>query len=219
MQPQNHVIATQQPPGNQIVDEPVWLLSRSNSCPTGIQESNNHKLTTFNGDTTIPALTITTPILEERLVREEENNELYLPLTSAVVLKRKQEMLYVPLHFGNNLTVDALLDLGAYVTAISQNNLDTIKRKASCDIFKINDPPNFQTQVVIGHLEKPLATVTLQFEIGDYTFAEHFVVRKKLTGPITGFHSMRNNSVVIDTTLGLIHFSHLTTQVKTALFG
>ena len=39
---------------------------------------------------------------------------------------------------------------------------------------------------------------------------------KKLTGPIFGLHFMRNNSVVIDTTRGLIQFPHLTMQVKTA---
>ena len=38
---------------------------------------------------------------------------------------------------------------------------------------------------------------------------------KKLTGPIIGLHFMRNNSVVIDTTHGLIHFPHLTMQIKT----
>ena len=39
---------------------------------------------------------------------------------------------------------------------------------------------------------------------------------KKLTGPINGLHFMRKNSVVIDTTHGLIHFLHLSMQVKTA---
>ena len=39
---------------------------------------------------------------------------------------------------------------------------------------------------------------------------------KKLTGPIIGLHFMRNNSVAIDTTHGLIPFPHLTMQVKTA---
>ena len=38
---------------------------------------------------------------------------------------------------------------------------------------------------------------------------------KKLTGPKIGWHFMRNNSVVIDTTHGLIQFPHLTTQIKT----
>ena len=40
---------------------------------------------------------------------------------------------------------------------------------------------------------------------------------KNLTGPIIGLHFMKHNSVVIDTTHGLIHFPHLTMQVKSAL--
>ena len=94
--------------------------------------------------------------------------------------------------------------------------LDTIKQKAPNNILKIDDPPNFQIQVANGQLEKPLSTTTLKFEIGDNSFAEHFVVMRKLTGPIIGLHFMRNNSIVIDTTHGLIHFPHLTMQVKTA---
>ena len=80
----------------------------------------------------------------------------------------------------------------------------------------MDNPPNCQIQVANGQLKKPLSTATLKFEIGDNSFAEHFVVMKKLTGPIIGLHFMRNNSVVIDTTHGLIHFPHLRMQVKTA---
>ena len=94
--------------------------------------------------------------------------------------------------------------------------MDTIKQKAPNNILKIDDAPNFQKQVANGQLEKPLSTATLKFEIGDNFFAEHFVVTKKLTGPVIGLHFMRNNSVVIDKTHGLIHFPHLTIQVGTA---
>ena len=163
-----------------------------------------------------PSLTTATPLIEEGLVRDEQTNELYLPLMSTVVLKRKQEMLYVPLDFENNHTVDALLDRIAFVSAIGQDDLETIKQKAPNNILKIDEPPNFQIQLANGQLEKPLSTATLKFEIGDNSFAEHFVVMKKQTGPIIGLHFMRNNNVVIDTTHGLIHFPHLTMQVKTA---
>ena len=149
-------------------------------------------------------------------MRDEQTNEVYLTLTSTVVLKRKQEMLYVPLDFEKNLTVDVLVDSGAFVSAIAQDDLDTIKQKAPNNILKIDDPPNFQIQVANGQLEKSLSTATLKIEIGQNTFAEYFVVMRKLTGPIIGFHFMRNTSVVIDTTHGLKHFSHLTMQVKTA---
>ena len=39
---------------------------------------------------------------------------------------------------------------------------------------------------------------------------------KSLTGPKIGLHFMRNNSVDIDTTHGLIQFPHLTMNIKTA---
>ena len=125
-------------------------------------------------------------------------------------------MLYVPLDSANNLKIDALGYSGAFVSAIAQDDWETIKQEAPNNILKIDDPPKFQMQVADGQLEKPLSTATLKFEIGDNSFAEQFVVLKKLTGPIIGLHFMRNNSVVIDTTHGHIHFPHLTMQVKTA---
>ena len=125
-------------------------------------------------------------------------------------------MLYVPLVFENGLIVDALVDSGAYVSAIAHKEMDRIQQQAPSNILKIDDPPNFQIQVANGQLEKPTATATLKFDIGDHVFAEHFVVMKNLAGPIIGLHFMKHNSVVIDTTHGLIHFPHLTMQVKNA---
>ena len=125
-------------------------------------------------------------------------------------------MLHAHLDFEKNLTVDALVDSGAFASAIAQNDWDTIKQEAPNKILKIDVPSNYQIQVANAHLEKPFPTTTLKFEIGGNTFTEHFVVIKKLTGPIIGLHFVRNSSVVIDTTHGLIHFPHLTMQVKRA---
>ena len=101
-------------------------------------------MTTLNGNTTTPRLTTATPLIEEALVRDEQTNEVYLPLTSTVVLKRKQEMLYVPLDFENNLTVDTLVDSGAFFSAIAQDDLDTIKQKAPNNILKSTTLPIFK---------------------------------------------------------------------------
>ena len=159
---------------------------------------------------------ITTSRIQEQLVRDENTNELYMPLSSTIVWKRKKEMLYVPLDFENDLTIDALVDSGAYFSAIAQKELDRIQQQAPSNILKIDDPPNFQIQIANGQLEKPTATATLKFDIGDHLFAEHFVVMKNLTGPIIGLHFMKHNSVVIDTTHDPIHFPYLTRQVKSA---
>ena len=199
------------------MNEPEASLSCSKNSPTDIQNSEHHVTTTITGDTTIPPLTTTTPLIEGELVRDEQTNEVYLPLTSTVVLKRKQEMLYLALDFDNNLPVDVLVDSGAFVSAIAQNDWDKIKEKAPNNFLKIDDPSNFQIQEADGQLEKPLTTTTVIFEIGDKTFAENFAVMKKLTGTIYGLHFMRINSIVIDTTRSLIQFPHLKMQVKTAL--
>ena len=126
-------------------------------------------------------------------------------------------MLFVSLDFENGLTIDALVDSVAYVSAITQKELDRIKQQAPSKILKIDEPPNFQIQVAKGELEKPITTATLKFDIGDHIFAEYFVVMKNLSGPITGLHFMKYNSVVIDATHDLIHFSHVTRLIKSAL--
>ena len=76
-------------------------------------------MTTLIGDTTTSPFATATPLNEEGLVRDEQTNEVYLPLTSTVVLKQKQKTLYVPLDFEYNLKVDALVDSGAFFSAVA----------------------------------------------------------------------------------------------------
>ena len=116
---------TDQPSPNQTGNELVPFLDCSKNT-TNTQHAEQHVVTTRSGDTTTSPLTTATPLIEEGLVPDEQTNEIYLPLSSTKVLKRKQEMLYVPLDFENNLTVDALVDSGAFVSAIAQDDLETI---------------------------------------------------------------------------------------------
>ena len=196
---------------------PVQCPNDSKKQQNEIQRNEIDMTTYDNGDDNISPPEITTSQIEERLVRDDITNELYMPLSCTIVLKGKKKMLHVPLDFDNGLTIDALVVSGAYVSAVAQKELDRIKQQAPSNILKVDEPPNFQIQVANGQLEKPIATATLKFDIGDHTFAEHFVVMKNLTGPIIGLHFMRHNTGVIDTTHGLIHFLHLTMQVKSAL--
>ena len=201
---------------NQTRSIPVQCTNDSKKQQNEIQR-NEIGLTTYgNGDDNISPPEITTSQIQEQLVRDDITYEFYMTLSSTIVLKRKKEMLYVPLDFENGLIIEALVDSAAYVSAIAHRELDRIQQQAPSNILKIDDPPSFQIQVANGQLEKPTTTATLKFDIGDHIFAEHFVVMKNLTGPIIGLHFMKHNSVVIDTTHRLIHFPHLTMQVKSA---
>ena len=204
---------------NKTRSTPVQCPNNSEKQQIGIQRNETDMTTVHSGDDNNSPPKITTSQIEERLVRDDILNELYMQLSSTIVLKRKKEMLYVPLGFENGFLLDVLVDSGAYVCAISQNELDRIKQQAPSSILKIDDPPSFQTQLANGQLEKPIATAALKFDIGDHIFVEHFVIMKNLTGPIIGLHFMRNNNVVIDTTHGLNHFPHLKMQVKSASIG
>ena len=166
--------------GNQTRSALVPSLNDSKKPNSESQRNEIDMLTCDNGDDNISPPIITISQIEERLVRYETTNELNMPLSSTIVLKRKKEMLYVPLDFENGLTIDALVDSGAYISAIAQKELDRIKQQSLSNILKIDDPPNFQIQVANGQLEKPTATVTLKFDIGDHIFAENFVLNPKL---------------------------------------
>ena len=83
-------------------------------------QRNETDVTTYdNGDDNISPPEVTTSQIEEQLVRDDITNEPYMPLPSTIVLKRQKEVLYVPLDFKNGLTIDALVDSGAYVSAIA----------------------------------------------------------------------------------------------------
>ena len=106
--------------GNQTRSALVPSLNDSKKPGSEIQRNDIDMMTWDSGDDNISPPAITISQIEERLVRDDSTNELYMPLCSTIVLKRKKEMLYVPLDFKNGLTIDAFVDSGAYVSAIAQ---------------------------------------------------------------------------------------------------
>ena len=124
--------------GNQTRSALVPSLNDFKKPHSEIQRNEIDMITCDNGDDIISPPAITISQIEERLVRDETTNDLYMPLSSTIVLKRKKERLYIPLDFENGLTIDALVDSGAYVCAIVQNELDRIKQQSLSDILKID---------------------------------------------------------------------------------
>ena len=176
--------------------------SQKNEC----QPKAVTKTSSTSRDDIAPSPLTVSSLITDNLIQDDETKELYLPINASVTLKQKKKMLYVPIDFSHGVTIDALVDSGAYVSAIPEDELERIKTYSRSNILKMGDPPAFQIQVANGQLEKPTAIATMWFEIGDFEFAEHFVVMRNLTGPIIGLHFMRHNSVVLDITHGVLHF-------------
>ena len=132
------------------------------------------------------------------------------------ILQTKEKMLYVPLDLENGLTIDALVDSGAYISAIAMNWTEANKKHPLIS-SKLTILRSFKIQVANGQLEKPFATTTLECAPGDHFFAKHFVVMKNLSGPTIGLHLLRHISVVNDTADGPVHFPRMTMQIKSAV--
>ena len=83
------------------------------------------------------------------------------------------------------------------------------------NILQEADPPPFKLQVANGDIETPIKTIQVEFEIGDWTFQETFIVASKITGPILGLTSLKN-SAILDASQGLLHFPLLTCAINPA---
>ena len=85
--------STEPPLGNQTGSTPVQSLNDSKKPQSEFQRHETNRITNDNGDDNISPPKITTSQIEEQLVRDDITNELYMPLSSTIVLKRTKEML------------------------------------------------------------------------------------------------------------------------------
>ena len=138
----------------------------------------------------------------------EKDGETYIPLHSTIVLKSRRRMLYLPLEFGE-ITMDGLVDSGAFINAMSWSDYNTIKMNSDNCVIKEYPQPPFKIECANAQLEQPIATADIQFNIGTYTFTDTFVILSKTSFPIIGLNFMRNHQAVIDTANGTINFPHV----------
>ena len=101
-------------------------------------------------------------------------------------------MPYFHMNLGK-LNIDGLIDTGALSSAIPGADLRKIRLLAPHTIPNEGPLPDFQIVVANGQLEAPIATVDLQFEVGDITFREEFIVTINLTSPLIGLLFLQRN--------------------------
>ena len=127
------------------------------------------------------------------------------PLSTNLPLKNKRKMLHFPMDFGE-LNIDGLIYTGALSSAIPEADLRKIRILAPHTILNQGPPAEFQIMVANGQLEAPDATVELQFEVGDITFREKFIVLTNLTSLLIGLLFVQRNSTILDMRQGILNF-------------
>ena len=136
-----------------------------------------------------------------------------LPLSTNLPLKSKRKIFYFPIDFGE-LNIDGLIDTGALSSAIPEADLRKIRLLAPNTILNEGPPPEFQIMVANGQFEAPIATVEMQFELGDITFREKFIVMTNLTSPLIGLLFLQRNSTILDIRHGIMIFPFFSMQLK-----
>ena len=76
---------------------------------------------------------------------QSDKDDDYIPLISAITLKKKKRMLFLQVEF-NNVKIDALVDSGAYINAIREKDDEKIKQNADHCIINKAPPPPFKVQ-------------------------------------------------------------------------
>ena len=112
------------------------------------------------------------------------------------------------------LNIDGLIDTGALSSAIPEADLRNIRLLAPHTILYEDLPSEFQIMVAKGQLEAPIATVELQFEVGDITFRETFIVTTNLPNPLIGLPFLQRNSAILDMRQGILNFPFFPMQLK-----
>ena len=112
------------------------------------------------------------------------------------------------------LNIDGLIDTGALSSAIPEAGLRKIRLLAPNTILNKGPPPEFQIMVANGQLEAPIATVELQFEVGDITFREKFIVMTNLTNPVIGLLFLQRNSTILVMRQGIPNFPFFSMQLE-----
>ena len=112
------------------------------------------------------------------------------------------------------LKIDELVDTGALSSAIPEADLRKIRLLAPHILLNEGPPPQFQIMIANGQLEAPIATVELQFEVGNITFREKFIVMTNFTSPLIGLLLLQRNSTIFDMRQGILNFAFFSMQLK-----
>ena len=192
--PEDPTIDSSSPPPTQTA--PATAITRSNDAEIEYPTSLPNDL----------------DVIKEFIQHDKDDD--YIPLMSAITLKKKKRMLFLPVDF-NSVKIDALVDSGAYINAISERDAEKLRQDANQCIIHKAPPPPFKVQYANAELEQPLATYTLRFKIGNYTFEETFIVLNQMSFPIIGLAFLRKHAAILDTAQGTIDFPKI--QITMAL--
>ena len=161
---------TQKPIFPRLIGDEIDEITDTTSIQS---ETENNPTEDNSADENIPENPPSISLLDEthftNVLIETDGDPPYIPLSTSLNLNCKRRMLYFPMDFGE-LSIDGLVDTGAYSSAIPEADLRKIRLLAPQSVIREGPAPNLQIMVANGQLETPKSTVELKFEVGDIDF-------------------------------------------------
>ena len=109
------------------------------------------------------------------------------------------------MNFGE-LNFDGLIDKGALSGPIPEADLRKNRLLAPHAIINEGPLPEFQFMVTNRQLEAPIATVEMQFEVGEIRVGEKIIVMTNITNLLIGLLFLQRNSTILDMRQGILNF-------------
>ena len=110
--------------------------------------------------------------------------------------------------------IDGFLDMGALSSKLLDADLRKVLVLTPQTTLNEGPPTELQIMVANGQPEAPIAAVELQFEIGDITCRENFLVMTNLASLWIGLLFLQRNSKILDKRQGVVIFPFFSMQLK-----
>ena len=105
---------------------------------------------------------------------------------------------YINLVFGTNCKQRALIDTGAFCSAMSQSTFDDIINLNPSMFFQKHDPPKYKVSVTSRAKVEVLFQVDLKFQLGNKNFLDRFLILPDMNDILLGLPFLDKNNVVVD---------------------
>ena len=117
---------------------------------------------------------------------------------------------YINLVFGTNCKQRALIDTGAFCSAMSQSTFGNIINLNPTIFFQQQDPPKYKVSVASRAKVEVLFQVDLKFQLGNKNFLDRFLILPDMNDILLGLPFLDKNNVVVDCKQRLPRFPDFT---------
>ena len=157
--------------------------------------TGNHHRNVF-----LPALDLVSQHpLEENLNKEtpETLPPTYFKMNAVIPLER-ENLMYLPLKFDNEVKRKALIDTGACANAMSTNFYEKVREASPNSLSDLKQAAFLNLKVASGRNVKVLGQIEGQFKFNEHNFRDTFLILPSLNSVVLGNPFFRKYSIEIN---------------------